>query len=384
MKKRWTYKKLEECSYVQNGFAFNSKLFNSNKNGTPLVRIRDIKRGFSNTYTTESCEKEYNVENGDLLIGMDGDFNVCIWNGGFSYLNQRVCHVVTSNEILSRFLYYYLPFPLNKINEKTSYSTVKHLSSKQIYNIITPVPPLSEQQAIVSRLDTAFAKIDALKANAEREIQEAKSLFQKALSEAMIPKEGWERKKFGEVCTFVRGPFGGSLKKNCFKKSGYAVYEQQNAIYNRFTFRYFIDEKKYREMERFSIQSGDLIMSCSGTIGKVAIIPDEAAKGIINQALLKLSPKKNINRWYLKYLMESSFFKKMIQANSDGAAIKNIASVAVLKDLLLKIPPLSEQQAIVTHLDTLSEKLKTVEEKQKAVMAECDAMKQALLREVFE
>ncbi|MBQ8115229.1 MAG: restriction endonuclease subunit S [Prevotella sp.] len=73
----------------------------------------------------------------------------------------------------------------------------------------------------------------------------------------------------------------------------------------------------------------------------------------------------------------------MIQANSDGAAIKNIASVAVLKDLLLKIPPLSEQQAIVTHLDTLSEKLKTVEEKQKAIMAECDAMKQALLREVF-
>ncbi|MBQ8114784.1 MAG: restriction endonuclease subunit S [Prevotella sp.] len=165
-------------------------------------------------------------------------------------------------------------------------------------HIVNVTDDRAEQQAIVSRLDSAFAKIDALKANAEKQLNDAKALFQKELSKAMTPKEEWEEKKFGEVCTFVRGPFGGSLKKNCFKKSGYAVYEQQNAIYNRFTFRYFIDEKKYREMERFSIQSGDLIMSCSGTIGKVAIIPDEAAKGIINQALLKLSPKKNIGMFY--------------------------------------------------------------------------------------
>ena len=99
-------------------------------------------------------------------------------------------------------------------------------------------------------------------------------------------------KKLGDVCDFVRGPFGGSLKKSCFVESGYAVYEQ-HAIYDQFTdVRYFIDEAKFNEMKRFELKPNDLIMSCSGTMGKVAIVPQNIEKGIINQALLKLTPKK--------------------------------------------------------------------------------------------
>ena len=164
---------------------------------------------------------------------------------------------------------------------------------------------IKEQQRIVSRLDAAFAHIDELKANAEKQLSDVHTLYQKALSKAMEPKEGWQEKMFKDLCSFVRGPFGGSLKKECFVPSGYAVYEQQNAIYNKFTFRYFIDEEKYNSMIRFAVAPGDLIMSCSGTIGKVAIIPEGAAQGIINQALLKLSPKRILDKYYLKYLMES-------------------------------------------------------------------------------
>lgn len=243
---------------------------------------------------------------------------------------------------------------------------------------------LKEQQRIVSRLDAAFAHIDELKANAEKQLSEARALFQKALTKAMEPKEGWEEKKFKDLCSFVRGPFGGSLKKNCFVPSGYAVYEQQNAIYNKFSFRYFIDEEKYNSMIRFSVNPGDLIMSCSGTIGKVAIVPEGAAKGIINQALLKLSPKKVLDKYYLKYLMESSFFDSLIANYSDGAAIKNIASVAILKEIELSIPSLSEQQRIVSRLDSLSAHVRELEEVTQKTIAECDALKQALLRKVFE
>jgi len=90
---------------------------------------------------------------------------------------------------------------------------------------------------------------------------------------------GWEKRKLGEVCSFVRGPFGGSLKKNIFKKTGYAVYEQQHAIYDQFDeVRYFIDENKFNEMKRFELAPGDLIMSCSGTMGKIAIVPNGVKK----------------------------------------------------------------------------------------------------------
>lgn len=158
--------------------------------------------------------------------------------------------------------------------------------------------------------------------------------------------------KFGKVCDFVRGPFGGSLKKNCFVDDGYAVYEQQHAIYDQFSeIRYFIDEKKFSEMKRFALKPGDLIMSCSGTMGKVAIVPDDIKPGIINQALLKLSAKEHLYVEFLKYWMNSPDFIARIEENTVGAAIKNVASVKVLKEIDVPLPPLQEQQQIVSILD---------------------------------
>lgn len=161
-----------------------------------------------------------------------------------------------------------------------------------------------------------------------------------------------ELKKFGQVCDFVRGPFGGSLKKSCFVKDGYAVYEQQHAIYDQFSeIRYFVDEDKFNEMKRFELKPNDLIMSCSGTMGKVAIVPENVKKGIINQALLKLTPKEFLNVQYLKYWMSSPDFEERIEENTVGAAIKNVASVKVLKQIDVPIPSLSEQKQIVAILD---------------------------------
>ena len=81
----------------------------------------------------------------------------------------------------------------------------------------------------------------------------------------------------------------GALKKEIFQPNGYAVYEQQNAIYQNLRFRYYIDEEKFNELRRFAVQPGDVIVSCSGTIGKTFVIPKNAPEGIINQALLKLT-----------------------------------------------------------------------------------------------
>lgn len=165
-------------------------------------------------------------------------------------------------------------------------------------------------------------------------------------------KQGWEVKKFSEICGFVRGPFGGSLKKNIFKEDGYAVYEQQHAIYNQFKeIRYFVDETKFNEMKRFELFPGDLIMSCSGTMGKVAIVPNEIKKGIINQALLKLTPSKKVDAIFLKLWMQSESFQESLSKYSQGAAIQNIASVPILKNIEIPLPPLHEQQRIVALLD---------------------------------
>lgn len=164
--------------------------------------------------------------------------------------------------------------------------------------------------------------------------------------------KNWEKKKLGDICGFVRGPFGGSLKKNIFKPKGYAVYEQQHAIYDQFEdIRYFIDENKFNEMKRFELNPGDLIMSCSGTMGKIAIVPENIKEGIINQALLKLTPSKKISTVFLKLLMQSESFQESLKEYSGGAAIQNVASVAILKQIEIPLPSLQEQQRIVSILD---------------------------------
>lgn len=164
----------------------------------------------------------------------------------------------------------------------------------------------------------------------------------------------WEMVNLGDVCTFTRGPFGGSLKKEIFQKTGYLVYEQYHAIKNDFSFeRYYIDGKKYKEMERFKVAAGELIISCSGTMGKIAIIPDNFKEGIINQALLKLSPQIGLlDNKYLKYILEDDTYQERYFRSELGSAIKNVASVKDLKTIKIPLPPIDIQKEIVQEIES--------------------------------
>lgn len=192
------------------------------------------------------------------------------------------------------------------------------------------------------------------------------------------------KQKFGEVCQFVRGPFGGSLKKSMFVPEGFAVYEQQHAIYDQFSqFRYFVDEEKFRDMKRFEVNPGDLIMSCSGTMGKTAIIPQGARRGIINQALLKLTPSENLDVEFLKYWMDSPGFIDQISKFSKGAAIQNIASVKVLKEIQVPNPPLSEQKSIVAILNEAFEAIDQAKANIERNIQNAEELFQARNKEMF-
>jgi type I restriction enzyme S subunit len=221
---------------------------------------------------------------------------------------------------------------------------VKHLSSKQILAIEFPVPPLPEQRRIVGILDEAFDGIAAAKANTEKNLQNARAIFESHLQSVFTQRgNGWNDTALGRVCGFVRGPFGGSLKKSIFVSDGYAVYEQQHAIYDQFDdIRYFITPAKFKEMKRFELLPDDLIMSCSGTMGRVAIIPDGIKRGIINQALLKLTPTAKILNTFLKSWMESEAFQDALREYSGGAAIQNVASVKILKEIKVPLPSVAE------------------------------------------
>ena len=157
---------------------------------------------------------------------------------------------------------------------------------------------------------------------------------------------------------YIRGPFGSALKRGDMKEDGIPVYEQQHAIYNSRDFRYYIDEQKFNEMKRFQVKKDDLIISCSGTVGKVSIIKDDDPKGIISQALLLLRADTNkVLPLYLKYFFSSREGYNAIVSRSSGSVQVNIAKKSVIEQIPLKLPQIKTQRKIVGVLSSIDEKI---------------------------
>jgi len=191
----------------------------------------------------------------------------------------------------------------------------------------------------------------------------------------VVPAD-WDVKRLEDLCVekgLVRGPFGGTLKKEYFVDKGIKVYEQKNAIYRSVELGdYYIDNNKYLELKRFEVKPNDFIVSCSGTIGKIYLIPVNAPKGIINQALLKITTDDAVvSKEYFLYYFDWEKFQERIIDNTQGGAMKNLVGMSIFRETLIPIPvSLSEQQTIasvLSDIDALIAKLESLIEKKKNI-----------------
>jgi len=200
----WECKRFRFCGDVQYGYPFNSDYFSNEETGFPLIRIRDITSGEIATYYEGAYPDEYIVKSGDVLVGMDGDFNVRVWEKCDALLNQRCCRVLDNQQISKRFMAYYLPHYLKVINDLTWSTTVKHLLADDINNIYVSYPQMFEQQAIADFLDAQCAKIDSVITDIEKQIETLqkykKSLIIEAVTKGCIkaPKTKTVRLDFAD------------------------------------------------------------------------------------------------------------------------------------------------------------------------------------------
>ena len=184
--KEWKVIRGKYLFEVLNGFAFDSSLFTKESHYTPLIRIRDISNANTEAYYMGDYSLEYIVKKGEVLVGMDGDFNVAKWKGIDALLNQRVCKLSGFSEnCLSQYVFYILPLLLKGKNDVTYATTVKHLSSNDILNFSYLVPSLSEQQKIADYLDKVSGEVDEMIALQEQMIEELKAYKQSIITEAV-------------------------------------------------------------------------------------------------------------------------------------------------------------------------------------------------------
>ncbi|WP_435136779.1 restriction endonuclease subunit S [Formosa sp. A9] len=357
MREGWELKTLSEVYDVRDGTHDSPKYIDE---GYPLITSKNLKDGVVNfdkvKFISEedysNINKRSKVNVGDVLfamIGTIGNPTVVFEEPNYAIKNIALFKVKSNNN--SNFLKYYLesPYVVDKMLLDAKGSTQKFVGLGYLRKFPICIPPLEEQQQIVAILDQAYTAIDQAKANIEKNIENAKEFYQNWTFNTII-KADWEAINWGNICDFTRGPFGGSLKKSMFVESGYAVYEQKQAIHNDYdALRYFINEDKFQEMKRFEVKSGDLLMSCSGvTLGRVSEVPPNAPSGIINQALLKLTTKPNyIINDFLVIWIRSKIFQDLIFKAAGGAAQPNVPSVKILKNIKVPCPTLEEQQVFV-------------------------------------
>lgn len=188
--KHWEVLRGKYALSILSGFPFDSQKFEFEDNGVymPLIRIRDINGSSTEVYYSGSYPIESVVKTGEVLIGMDGDFNISKWKGTNALLNQRVCKLREDSSMNTHYAFYMLSSPLKAINSVTYATTVKHLSVYDIYNAFIPVPPISEQTAIASYLDRKCATIDTSISNAQHQIDLLQEYKQSLITEVVTGK----------------------------------------------------------------------------------------------------------------------------------------------------------------------------------------------------
>ena len=342
------YKEIQEICTVTRGRVISKNELRDNPGNYPVYSSQTLNNGVFGKINSFDYDGEFVQWTTD---GANAG-SVFYRNGKFSVTN--VCGLLKVKDefkdiINLKFLSYILG---NVSKQYVNYATSNpKLMSNVMAKIKVAAPPLPVQEEIVRILDKFGALEAALEAELEAELEARQSQYEFWRGKLLNSTKEIPKANLGDICQLVRGPFGGSLKKEIFVDDGYAVYEQQNAIYNKFTFRYFINEEKYKDMRRFQVQPNDIIMSCSGTMGKVAVIPESAPKGIINQALLKITPDESkINKYFLKYYFENTL-SKILNNSAKGGAIKNVPSVGELKQMIVPLPSLNTQEKIVEILD---------------------------------
>jgi len=178
-----------------------------------------------------------------------------------------------------------------------------------------------------------------------------------------------------------RGPFGSALRKEFFvPESDYVVYEQQNAIYDRYDTRYNISKEKYEELIKFEVSPGDFIMSGAGTIGRVSRVPHNVNKGIFNQALIrfKINFDKTDSEYFLQFL-RSDLMQQKLTSTNPGSAMSNLVPMSEVKQWSFFKPSLEEQRKIGFIFKQLDDTIAL----QQQLVKQHQQYKKAMLQKMF-
>ena len=437
----WSRLRLGEVATILNGYPFESARFRNDK-GMPLVRIRDINRGATETFFDGDYDPAFLVKRGDLLVGMDGDFHCQPWAGDAALLNQRVCRITPDeNRYAQQFLRYVLPGYLSAINAQTPSVTVKHLSSRTVADIPLPLPPLAEQLQIVAEIEKQFTRLDAgvaalrrvqanlkryraavLKAACEGRLVPTEAELSRArqqnnrfeTGEALLARILTQRRKDWMGRREYKDPAAPRAANLPLLPDGWtwATAEQLNLAHRPCAYGVLqpgedipdgvpfvrvgdinngtvevtslkrISGAIAAQYPRTKLRGGELAITLVGAIGRTAIIPEGLAGGNTARAVGIVPLTKLVNAHWVELWFRNPGKQAEMDSKSHEVARKTL-NLEDVRAACVAIPPFDEQTRIVAEVER---RLSVIDELDAAVSANLQRatrLRQSILQRAF-
>lgn len=358
----WKYLKLNEVCTLINGRAYKKdELLSEGK-----YKVLRVGNFFTNNhwyYSDLELDGDKYCHNGDLLYAWSASFGPRFWNEDDTIYHYHIWKVECNENINKFFLFKLFEWDKDKIiKEYGTGTTMVHVSKSSMEKRILPIPPLSEQQAIVEKLDAAFALIDHAKANLEKNIQNAKELFQSKLNELFSGNTvslSYSKKKFKEICVLQRGF---DLPTRLREKGNFPLVSS-NGVTD------FISD--------FKVKGKGVVTGRSGTIGKVHFIEKDFWP--LNTTLYIKDFKGNFEK-YIFYFLKSIKWQKY----ASGAGVPTLNRNFIHDEFFVTVDIFLHQQKIVNELDQLSTQTETLQQKYTQKLQNLEELRKSILEKAFK
>ena len=395
MKNDWEIKKLGEVCEINIGRTperGNSKMWDKEKKTDnvwlSIADLNNTEKGYisdSTEYVSDNAVPKMKlVKANTLLMSFKLTIGRCAITKRDLFTNEAIAALPILDKNLDLFfLKYYLEnFDWAKLTEGDVKVKGKTLNKEKLKEVPITLPPLEEQKRIVKILDEKFAMLETVKANAKANLQNAKDLFQSQLAKA-FSNTTWEKKRLGDCTSIIGDGLHGTPKYD--ENGNYYFINGSNLTITDIVFTPETKRVNETEYQKYKVELNEntVFLSINGsTLGKrTAFYNNEPV--ILGKSACYINVKSNtLNKYFLRHFFSSDIFQEYAWKEKTGAAIPNLGLKA-MRDLKIPLPPLPEQKRIVKELDTLSEKVRQLQEIYTKQIADCDELKQSLLQKAF-
>lgn len=336
--------------------------------------------------------KEYLCPAGTTIIGRKGTINSPL------YVNEPFWNVVTafglipSQQLVSKYLYYFCCYFNFKALDKST--TIPSLAKRDLENVEMPVPPLDEQSRIVAHIDELFSElekaVDTLKTTKEQLAVYRQAVLKDAFDNAQAMCERFtpiEELLVTDRKGMSTGPFGTMLKKHEHKTTGVPMLGIENIDSGKFIDgnKIFVTPEKAAELKSFALKSGDIIISRSGTVGELCVVPPRMEGALLSTNLMRVSLdcQKVLPEYFIYLFQSKGIVLDQVKELCKGST-RIFLNQTILKQIQFPIPNVHEQLQIINTIESRLTFCDNIEKTVDTALAQADAMRQSILKQAFE